>query len=42
MNAAIISVPKLFGPQQRHVFETLICMASVAYCYAFRLVMALL
>ena len=42
MNAAMLNVPKLFGPQQRQVVESLICMASIAYCYAFRVAVALL
>jgi hypothetical protein len=42
MNAAMVNFPKLFGPQQRQLLETLFCMASIAYCYAFRFAMALL
>jgi hypothetical protein len=36
------NLPKLMGPQQRQFLQTALCMLTVAYCYGFRLAVALL
>ena len=36
MNAAACKLAKFLGPQQRQVLQSLMCMAVVGYCYAFR------